>query len=207
MGLLDLLKGFLNKDRKKYYSNNNFSVENKLLHLWEDDYLMIEFVSDENLEFIKSETTRILNFGNENFDGNAYSEVTRISTKPFPTENLNLDFLLFSNKILQLGFKEVKEFVMQDVGLVINSDKSKPYGDNDYAIVFDLIQNKIQNIWFTGLVKNNIEKEKIVKFLEFLGENYKFISVDWYQCKYYNLKNNVEILNFVNNTCFIQTNN
>lgn len=207
MGLLDLFRDFLNRDRKKYYSNNDFSVENTILNLWEDDYLMVEFISIENIDFIKSETKRILNFGNENFDENGFKDITEISQKPLPTEKINLDFSLFSNKMLDYGFCEVKQYIMQDAGLVINSEKAKLFGNNDYALVFDLNQTQIKNIWFTGLVKEKLEKEKIIKFLEFLGENYKFIAVDWYQCKFYNLKNHNEILNFVNNTCFNKTNN
>jgi hypothetical protein len=56
-----------------------------VLHLWEDDYLMIELLPHENLDFIKAETNRIGDFAKEHFDGTGFTDITPIADKPIKT--------------------------------------------------------------------------------------------------------------------------
>ncbi len=53
MILLEILGLQKNATRGKQYSHEN------ILHLWEDDYLMLELLCIENLKFLKAETSRI----------------------------------------------------------------------------------------------------------------------------------------------------
>ena len=56
-----------------------------VLHLWEDDYLMIELLPYDNLQFIKSETNRINGFAQEHFDGTGFTDITPVAEKPVKT--------------------------------------------------------------------------------------------------------------------------
>jgi len=49
--------------------------------LWEDDYLMIEIMSGQNLEYAQKETTRINEFGKEHSDGLGFNAITEIKKK------------------------------------------------------------------------------------------------------------------------------
>lgn len=199
MGLWDLIKKFVNKDKIKYKSTVKFSTSNQILHIWEDNYLMIEFISNKNLDYLDKETKRISNFGADNFEGQGYSGITEVTQKPQPTKILLLEFHLIQSKLLEFGISEVKKFIIQDIGLVFSSEKLKYFGNSDYAIGFDLNLNIIENIWFTGFTKNEHEVEKVVKFLKFLGEKYNFLSVNWFKCEFYDLNNSNDIESFMKN--------
>ncbi len=199
MGLWDLIKRYVNKDKINYESVNSVSTSNPILHIWEDNYLMIEFISNKNLNYLHKETKRISNCGADNFDGYGYTEITEINQKPQSTKSLLLEFQLFQSKLLELGIYEVKKFICQDVGIVFSSEKLKYFGNSDYAIGFDINKNKIENIWYNGFIKNELEREKVAKFLKFIGDNYNFLAVNWFHCEVYDLKNSTEIQNFVKN--------
>jgi len=80
--ILKLLK-LLRLD-KKPTGSENYPYEN-ILHLWEDDYLMLELLPFENLEFVKAETNRINNFAQDHFDNSGFTDITPIGDKPTKT--------------------------------------------------------------------------------------------------------------------------
>ncbi len=91
-----------------------------ILHLWEDDYLMLELLPNENLEFIKSETKRINNFGQENFDGNGFTDITTIPKKRAKTIEKLIDITEIENIILKSGLEKITQFHMQGVGPLLS---------------------------------------------------------------------------------------
>ena len=70
--------------QKKTTSDKPYPYKD-ILHLWEDDYLMLELLSHDNFEFVKAETKRINDFGQEHFDGSGFTNIIPISEKPIKT--------------------------------------------------------------------------------------------------------------------------
>ena len=186
---------------KKKTTENSPYPHKDILHLWEDDYLMLEILPIENLDFIKSETSRITNFAEEHFDGTGFTDITPIGNKSIKTIEKLIDITDVESIMTKAGLEKIKEFHLQDVGLLPGDKTPFGFGTNKFAIMCDKQNKLLKNIWVTGHTDTEEDKQKLVDALLLLGQTFNFIAVNWYRGEYYNLieKNSVE--EFITNSC------
>ncbi len=194
MNLLKLL-GF---NRKKI-ENEPYAYKD-ILHLWEDDYLMLELLPHENLDFVKAETNRINGFAQEHFDGTGFTDITPISDKPIKTIEKLIDISEIENLLTQVGLEKIRQFHMQGVGLLQGDKAPLGFGTKKFAVMCDKQNDILENIWVTGHVDNE-EKQKLIRSLLLLGQGFGFIAVNWYRGEYYNLVERSSVEDFVTNSC------
>ncbi|WP_166968102.1 hypothetical protein [Yeosuana marina] len=125
-----------------------------VLHMWEDDYLMIEFLPKENLEFVKKESKRINEFGQEHFDGNGFTEITEIGEVPIKTVDKGIDFNSIAKIFEKNGMKRITEVVYQNVGHLTGEKVPFGFGSNNFAVLLENENGKLKNIWATGRIEN-----------------------------------------------------
>lgn len=195
---MDILKllGF-----KKATNSDDLYPYKDILHLWEDDYLMLELLPNENLEFIKSETKRINNFGQENFDGNGFTDITPISEKPAKTIDKLIDITEIENIILKSGLEKITQFHMQGVGLLQGDKALLGFGTNKFAVMLDTEGRLLKNIWLTGSTRTEKESKILADTLLSIGQEYNFIAVNWFNGNFYNLVERQSVEEFIKNSC------
>ena len=172
-----------------------------ILHLWEDDYLMLELLPHENLEFIKTETNRINDFAQEHFDGSGFTDITPIADKPIKTIEKLIDISEIETIMAKVGLEKVHQFHMQGVGLLQGDKAPLGFGINKFAIMCEKQTDLLENIWVTGHTNTEEEKEKLINALLSLGQTFNFIAVNWYQGNFYNLVERHSVEEFVKNNC------
>ncbi len=195
MNILKLL-GF---HRKK--STNSEYLYKDILHLWEDDNLMLELLPNENLEFVKSETRRINDFGEEHSDGFGYSEITGIGEKPVKTIEKLIDVSEIESILIAVGFEKINQFIMEGVGLLEGDRAPLGYGTNKFAILCEKRNQLLENIWITGQTRSQEDKQRLIAALLLLGQTFNFIGVNWYKGEYYDLVEKKSVEEFVNISC------
>jgi hypothetical protein len=186
--------------QKKRVSDTPYPYKD-ILHLWEDDYLMLELLPHDNLEFVKAETERINNFGQEHFDGNGFTEITPVSEKPIKTIEKLIDIAEIETIITKSGLEKIGRFHMQGAGLLEGDKAPLGFGANKFAIMCDRQDHLLKHIWVTGRTETEEEKRKLADALLSIGLTFNFIAVNWYQCEYYNLVEKSSVLKFIKNSC------
>jgi len=186
--------------QKKTTSSDPYPYKN-ILHLWEDDYLMLELLPHDNLEFIKAETKRISDFGQEHFDGSGYTEITPVSEKPVKTIEKLIDIGEIENIITKTGLEKITHVHMQGVGLLEGNKAPLGFGTNRFAIICDRQNNLLKHIWVTGHTDTDDDKQKLAETLLVLGQTFNFFAVNWFRCEYYNLIEESSVMEFVKNSC------
>ena len=192
MNILKLL-GFQKKQTDKPYSYKD------ILHLWEDDYLMLELLPHENLAFVKAETERINNFGREHFDGSGFTDITPIAEKPVPTIEKLIDIAEIERMLPDTGLEKIKQFHMQGLGLLEGDKAPLGFGTNKFAIMCERQNDLLKDIWITGHADTEGDQQKLVAALLSIGHHFNFIAVNWYQGQYYNLAEKEMVEEFVKN--------
>ena len=172
-----------------------------ILHLWEDDYLMIELLPNDNLEFIKNETRRINNFGQEHFDGSGFSEIMPVKEKPVKTVEKLIDISEIEKLVTEAGLEKIYKFHMQGVGLLEGDKAPIGFGTNKFAIMCEKEGGLLKDIWLTGHTDNEEDKHKLINALALIGKTFNFIGVNWFKCEHYNLIEISSIKEFVKNSC------
>jgi hypothetical protein len=172
-----------------------------ILHMWEDDYLMIELLPKENLEFIEKETKRIDEFGEEHFDGTGFTDITVIGEKPVKTIEKQIPIeqveSIFNNTELQ----KIEKVVMQQVGLLEGDKTPKGFGTNNFAVILERESGLLKNIWITGHTQTEIDRKQLKIGLKEFGKKFNFIGVDWYKSEYYDLNEENQIEDYIKNSC------
>jgi hypothetical protein len=181
---------------KKLFNNNNQESKQHdekpypykdILHLWEDDYLMIEILPRENLDFIKNETRRICDFGKEHYDGMGFSDITPIGEKPVKTIEKLINISEIQSLFFESGLERIYKFHMQGVGLLEGKDAPIGYGAMNFAIMCNEQNGLLKDIWINNFPRDLEDQCKFKKALQLIGQNFNFILVDWFKCQYYNL--------------------
>ena len=185
----------LQPKEKKPYEYEDF------LHMWEDDYLMIELLPKENLEFIINETQRIEKFAQEHFDGKGFTDITEIGEKPIKTIEKQIPTSLVVQIFNKADLHRIEKVVMQGVGLLEGEKAPLAYGSNKFAIIIEGNTGVLENIWITGSTQTDEEKQKLKQGLKEFGKQFEFIGVDWYKSEYYDLYNEKQIDEFIKNSC------
>ena len=167
------------------------------LHLWEDDYLMMELLPTENLDFLKTETKRIGNFSNEHYDGSGFTEITAISEKPLKTIDRKIPIQNVVEIFSNIGFEKIEKIVNQGEGLLEPSKMPLCYGNKYFAIVLEQKDNYLEHIWITREFDTDLNFEKAkFGFMNFATQ-FDFIAVNWFLCSIYDLKSEKGIEDFL----------
>ena len=195
MNLLKLLGLQKKKREKEPYPYQD------ILHLWEDDYLMLELLPIENIEFVKAETNRINDFSQEHFEGTGFTDITPIGEKPIKTIEKLIKIEEVENIITKAGLDKISQFHMQGVGLLQDDRAPLGFGTTKFALMCDKQKDLLKNIWLTGHKDTQEEKEKLVDTLLLFGQSFNFIAVNWYSGEYYNLVERYNVEDFVTNSC------
>ncbi len=154
------------------------------MFLLEDDYLMIEIMSSNNLEFAKE-----------------LIEEIESKTKQIKTEELNISKNELSDLLKNAKLNEYENIsYLWNGKLEIRKDnKIKAFGNLESAIFFDGKTDKVEHIWLSSHNWEDVNKTNILNGLNAIGNKYNMILVDTYpiQNKIVNLKNKEEIQNYL----------
>ena len=182
------------KEQKPYKFAN-------VLHMWEDDYLMIELLPKDNLEFINKESHRINEFGKEHFDGYGFTDITEIGEIPIKTIDKKIDFKSVAEIFEKNGMQRIKEVVYQNVGHLTGEKVPFGFGSNKFAILLEEDHGKLKNIWTTGRIENEELASKFKKGLSEFVKTYDFLAINWYKCESFDLHSENGIEEFIKNSC------
>ena len=188
------LFGLQPKDKKPYEHAD-------VLHMWEDDYLMIELLPKENLEFIKNETKRIDEFGQEHFDGKGFTDITVIGEKPIKTKDRQIPISQVQQIFSKTDLQRIKKVVMQGVGLLEGDKAPLGYGSYKFAVILEEKTGVLENIWITGRTETEQERQNLKQGLKEFGKQFEFIGVDWFKSEYYDLNDEKQIEEYIKNSC------
>jgi len=172
-----------------------------VLHLYEDDSLMIELLPKENLEFIKSEIRRIRDFGRKHFDGSGFSDITEVGEASISTKDLKIPISELMQIFDSTDLKRIEKLVMEGVGLLEGEQVPLAYGSNNFAILLEGKSNHLESVSFTGRTKTNQDRDNLkLGLMEFL-KRYDFIGVNWFRTEYYELDTEKQIEIFIEKNC------
>lgn len=172
-----------------------------VLHMWEDDHLMVELLPKDNLEFIKNESKRIDEFGKEHFDGYGFTDITEIGEIPIKTIDKKIDF----NSVVEIfeknGMERIKEVVCQNVGHLTGEKVPFGFGSNKFALILDHENGKLKYIWTTGRIENEELEKKFKNGLSKFAKTFNFLAIDWFKSEAYDLQSEKGITEFIKNSC------
>ncbi|WP_308993972.1 hypothetical protein QLS71_015240 [Mariniflexile litorale] len=160
--------------------------ESSTMLLWEDDYLMAEIMSSNNLDFAKKQIGEIED----------KSELKQIETKELEISKTELSDLLKSaelNEYEKIGYAGIGE------PQILENPKTRAFGDLSSAIFFDGETDKVEHIWLSSHNWTEVNKTNILNGLNAIGNKYDMILVDIYpiQNKIVDLKDKAEIQNYL----------
>ena len=177
-----------NKAKKDIQNLNKKSDEKKYstMLLWEDDYLMAEIMSSDNLEFAKKQIGEIKD----------ESELKKKETKELEISKTELSDLLKNAEL-----KEYEKISYAGIGepQILENPKTRAFGDLSSAILFDGKADKVEHIWLSSHNWTEVNKTNILNGLNAIGNKYDMILVDIYpiQNKIVDLKNKAEIQDYL----------
>ncbi|MBO3696971.1 hypothetical protein [Roseivirga sp. E12] len=173
----------------------------QILHMWEDDNLMIELLPKENLEFVINETKRIDDFGKEHFDGTGFTDITVIGEKPVKTFDKHVPLSRVKEILNDANLNRIDKVVMQGVGLLEGDNAPLGYGSRDFAVILEGDADILENIWITGQTENDVDRQNLKLGLIEFGKQFSFIGVNWYNSGYYDLSDEKQVEEYINNIC------
>jgi hypothetical protein len=178
-----------NKAKKAIQNQNKTSVitDYSTMVLWEDDYLMVEIMSADNLNFAKKQIGEITH--TEDFK--------KIDTVDLKISKTELSALLESS-----GLIEFEKIMYAGIGEphLMENPQTRAFGDLHSAIFFDGATEEVEHIWLSSENWTEINKTHLLNGLHAIGTNYNLILVDFYriQNKIVDLKDKTEIQNYFN---------
>ncbi len=171
----------------------------KSIILIEDNYLMVEFISNKNINFAKKEIKRISKFGTDHQEGIGYSSITEIKQIPITTIELNISTEQVMKLLESIGlvrYTKLMYFGMN--GLTeISNPQSIVYGELKSGIFIEQKNNTVKHIWFDSQNWKELKKTKILDGFKLLGENYDLILVDWASEQIVDLKSKSKIMQYI----------
>ena len=188
------LFGIKTKEKKPYEFAD-------VLHMWEDDHLMIEFLPKENLDFVKKESKRINEFGEEHYDGYGFTDITVIGEVPIKTIDKGLDFNSVAKIFVNSGMERITEVVHQNVGHLTGEKVPFGFGSNKFAVLLDEENGKLKYIWTTGRIENEELEQKFRSGLSEFAKTYDFLAIDWYKSESFDLQTENGMNEFIKNSC------
>lgn len=165
--------------------------------MWEDDFVMVEFLPRENLSFLEKETERIYNFGKDHFDGLGFTAITPIGQRQVSLYDKSIDFNSVIETIEQSGLEQVNHFVYQGQKLLTGNEKPVGYGTKNFAIICDEKGGLLSYLWISMFPKTQEEKQQLEITLNALGEIHDFYLVNWYNTTYCDLTDKQSVSDFM----------
>lgn len=173
----------------------------EVLHMWEDDYLMIVLVPKDNLEFIKKESKRINEFGEEHFNGYGFNEITEIGKLPIKTIDKELNLNTIAKLFEDYGMNRITEVVVQHVGHLTGEKVPFGFGSDKFAVLLEEEDGKLKHLWITGRIENKDLEEKFKKALLNFANTYDFLAINWFKSESYDLQTEEGVDEFMRNSC------
>ena len=163
--------------------------------LWEDDYLMIEIMSNQNLDYSLKETTRINEFGKEHSNGLGFSAVTEIKKKKVETKDLKIKTKEFVELFDELKINKYPKLLYYGGGEPeeIKDPSTIVYGKHKTGIFIEEENGIIKNIWFNTYNLEKLQESKVNLALKEIGEKYDMIMVDFFKGEVIDLKDQIKI--------------
>jgi hypothetical protein len=178
-----------NKAKKVIQNQNKTSAitDYSTMVLWEDDYLMVEIISADNLNFAKKQIGELTHA----------EDFKKIETVDLKISKTELSAVLESS-----GLKEFEKIMYAGIGEphIMENPKTRAFGDLHSAIFFDGPADEVEHIWLSSENWTEINKTYLLNGLHAIGTNYNLILVDVYgiQNKIVDLKDRTEIQNYFN---------
>lgn len=193
--LLNRIVKFFNERKSKSYPYKD------ILHLWEDDYAMIELVPSENLEFAIKEGQRINEFGEKHKDGLGFSDITEIAELKVKVSDRKLDFSKTLEFFKSTGLPPITQVVHQNAGLKKSEYPPFGYGCHKFGVLLEDNDGYLNRIWITGFTENEKIKSKTKSGLHNFCKIFDFIAVNWYQGTVFDLRKESQSEDFLNSVC------
>lgn len=193
MSILNKIKSFFNQTKPYPYSG--------ILHLWEDDYAMIELIPAENLVAARDEGKRIYEFGEKHRDGLGFSDITVINEMPIKTIEKKVSFSNVLGIFQSTGLKPITEVVHQYVGLKKSDNPPFGFGTEKFGILLEEHEGNVNRIWFTGRTEDEVVKNNLKTGLSEFCSTYEFIGVDWYNGNVFDLRDEKQLYDFIEEIC------
>ena len=172
-----------------------------VLHMWEDDYLMIELLPKDNFEFIIKESNRIHEFGKEHFDDYGFTNITEFGEIPTKTIDKKIDFKSVADIFEKNGMERIKEVVHQNIGYLSGEKVPFGFGSNNFALLLEEDNGRLKYIWTTGRIDNEVLEREFKNGLSEFVLTYDFMAIDWYKSKSYDLHSENGIEEFIKKSC------
>lgn len=160
---------------------------------WDDDYMLREIFSSKNIEFAKSESSRIAKFGEQHYNGNGFTEITMVESCPFPISKSNISEKDLIDTFENAGLPKIMDIYYAGKKKPIENSKFKVYGENLMGIFYETEESIISNLWFANYNFKNSDKTIITVALNEIGKKFDLILVDWNSCEIIDLKKITEI--------------
>lgn len=202
---MSFFKKLFGIDEQKKIEKKSFELDPDAFYLWEDNYLMLEILPKENLEFIKNETKRIDEFSKENYNGLGYNMVTPIGNSNLKTIEKLIDIDSVLSVIKETQLKRVDKIGMIDVGILEDNDRPYAFGNKKHALLFHEKSGLLNDIWLEGKIETEEEVQQLSYALFAIGKMFNFVAVNWYSSTYFDLSNKEEAEDFVKTGLMFET--
>ncbi|WP_405567079.1 hypothetical protein [Polaribacter sp. Asnod6-C07] len=183
---------------KKDVEQYNYDKKTTML-FWEDNYLTVELVPKENMEFILADNKRIKKHGEEHFSGKGFTEITEIEEIPFKTEKMRISIEKITKLFESIGLSKYEKLLYCGGGkpTEIENPKTIAYGEFESAIFLEPSNGELKHIWIDSNNWENLPTTKIENGLKAIGKEFDLILVDWISNKVIDLKNEIEIEKYI----------
>ena len=167
--------------------------------LSEDDYLMIEIMSSQNMEYAKNETIRTKEFGNKHASASGYSTITEIRKKNKETKDLNINISELEELLSKLEIYKYPKLMYYGGGdpTEVTNPKTMAFGQYKTAIFVEQEDDVVKNMWFITYNWQDVSKTNINSALKAIGDRYDMIMVDWFKDEIIDLKNQNEVESYL----------
>jgi len=162
-----------------------------ILHLWEDDYLMIELLPKENAEC----------FDNENFIGTGFRDISMFGEKFVKTIDRKISTDQVDTLFRNTGLQRVNKVFKQGIGPLEGDKVPLGFGSCNIAVILESKSSLLENIWLTGGTATETEKQQLIQGFREFARQFGFIGVDWFASRHYDLNNQKQLEAFIKNSC------
>ena len=189
MNWIGLLKNFFAKKQITIpLKTEKVLPQEEALLLWEDDYLMIEFLPAENIDFVKKEVALINGFAEQHFDGFVFTNITVKQESPIKTCDRLIKISDLEGIMRKAGLERITKIRLQDVGIMEKEKTPFAFGTTDYGIICEQQNGILQNLWATGHIPGVEHQEKLIDATMNLGKEFNLIAVNWYIAECFDIK-------------------
>ena len=161
----------------------------------EDDYRQVEIVPSENFNELIKQAENVQDFSEKHSDGIGYTDMLVREENGFKLEQRGIE-----PRELDLILSElpIKRFTEVSTGIrpgEMISENTFGYGENYRGIFFDSKSDSVTGIWISG--SPDIEDEEFARTLNFLGNKWNLLLMDWNSLQLIDLKDKEHIIRYL----------